>query len=142
MRILALDIGNERIGVAVSDELGLLARPLTVLKRVSGNESFLAIKELVRKYQTKTIIVGLPLLPSGDEGEQVASTQAYVRGMRTHMDDLEIIYVDERDTTLRAKEIMLQNKKSARDLEEHIDAVAAAVILQSYLDHGQGVVIS
>lgn len=141
MRVLALDVGDERIGVAISDETGLLARPLTVVRRVAGKASFIEIKDLVERYQVEKMVVGLPLLPSGDEGDQVRSTRAYVRGMREHV-DLDVVYVDERDTTLRAEEIMIQNQRSRRRRKQELDAVAAAVILQSYLDHGQGVVVS
>ncbi len=105
MRFLALDVGDERIGVAISDETGLLARPLTVVRRVAGKASFIEIKDIVKRHQVEKMVVGLPLLPSGDEGDQVRSTRAYVHGMREHV-DLDVIYVDERDTTLRAEEIM------------------------------------
>jgi putative Holliday junction resolvase len=132
MRYLALDVGDERIGVAISDELGALARPLEVLRRASGPGSFQHLAGIVREYEVGAIVVGLPLLEDGSEGEQVRSTHAYVRGLRKHV-ELPIVFWDERDSTNRAEEIMAVNR-SRRRRREGPDAVAAAVILQSYLD--------
>jgi putative Holliday junction resolvase len=133
MRYLALDVGDERIGVAISDELGALARPLTVLRRESGPGSFRRLAALVSEHQVGAIVVGLPLLEDGSEGEQVRSTRAYVRGLRDHV-ELPVVFWDERDSTHRAEEIMSVNRRSKRRRQERLDAVAAAVILQSYLD--------
>jgi putative Holliday junction resolvase len=132
MRYLALDVGDERIGVAISDELGALARPLEVLSRASGPGSFQHLAGIVYEYEVGAIVVGLPLLEDGSEGEQVRSTRAYVRGLRNHV-DLPVVFWDERDSTNRAEEIMRVNR-SRRRRREGSDAVAAAVILQSYLD--------
>ncbi|MBN1400725.1 MAG: Holliday junction resolvase RuvX [Anaerolineae bacterium] len=137
MRYLCLDVGDERIGVAISDELGALARPLEVLRRASGPGSFQRLAELVHEYEVGMLVVGLPLLEDGTEGEQVRSTRAYVRGLRGHVDS-PIVFWDERDSTKRAEEIMSINRRSRRRRQGGLDAVAAAVILQSYLDAQTG----
>lgn len=132
-RYLALDVGDERIGVAISDELGILARPLTVLAREAGPGSYLQLAEIVRREGVTRIIVGLPLLESGLAGKQVASTEAYVRGMAEHI-QAPVVYWDERYSTARAQEIAQETGKRNRPQRDDLDAVAAAVILQDYLD--------
>ncbi len=132
-RYLALDVGDERIGVAISDELGLLARPLAVLAREPGPGSYLQLAEIVRREGVGCLIVGLPLLENGLAGKQVASTQAYVRGMAEHV-PVPVIYWDERYTTARAREIIQETSPGNHPRRDDLDAVAAAVILQDYLD--------
>ena len=137
MRYLALDVGDERIGVAVSDEMGLLARPLEVIRRASGPSSFLHLAEVVTKEGIGAIIVGLPVLADGSEGTQVRSTKAYVSGLSAYI-EIPLVYWDERYSTNRASEIMIANQRKRRRRKESIDAVAAAVILQEYLDSKSG----
>ncbi|MBC7317019.1 MAG: Holliday junction resolvase RuvX [Chloroflexi bacterium] len=133
MRYLALDIGDERIGLAISDATGLLARPLTVIARRPGPGSFRQIAALVAEHGVEAIVVGLPLLPSGQEGKQVASVRAYVKGLMEYV-ALPIYWQDERDTTREAEAIMAETGRSARRRRRLQDAVAAAVILQAFLN--------
>jgi len=137
MRYLALDVGNERIGLAVSDELALLVRPLEVVRRGSGPGSFLRIAEIIEELRIGTIVVGLPLLPSGGAGAQVRSTEAYVRGLRKRV-DTPIVMWDERDSSTQASDILSQSGTRSARRRSRLDAVAAAVILQSYLDAHRG----
>ena len=130
-RLLALDVGDERIGVAVGDETGTLARPLTTIRRVSGAQSYQKLAELIQLHDVSAIVVGLPLLPEGDRGKQVRSTEAYVRGLKMHI-SLPVCYWDERDSTRHARQI----QHRTGDRRHSVDAVAAAVILQTYLDEG------
>jgi len=146
---MALDVGDERIGVALSDQMGHLARPLEIIARRPGPSSFLRIAAIVADQGVGTIVVGLPLMPDGSEGEQVRSTRAYVDGLRQHV-DVPIVMWDERLTTFRAREIIAEqdagrgargramgdSRKARR--RRHDDAVAAAVILQEYLDAHSG----
>jgi len=133
MRCLGLDVGDERIGLAISDANAFLARPLEVVARRAGPSSFLRIAQIVAQNQVELIVVGLPLLPDGGEGKQVRSTRAYVRGLEQHL-DLPIVYWDERSSTQRATEIMIENQTPRRRRQRAKDSVAAAVILQEYLD--------
>jgi putative holliday junction resolvase len=136
-RYLALDVGDERIGVALSDASGLLARPLETIPRVAGSASYERLCEIMATHGVEAIVVGLPLLPGGGEGKQVASTHAYVRGLRAYT-DLPIHYWDERGSTQRAQEIQIANRRSRHRQRRRIDAVAAAVILQDFIDHQTG----
>lgn len=149
MRYMALDVGDERIGVALSDQTGYLARPLEIVARRPGPSSFLHLAAIIAEQGVGTIVVGLPLMPDGSEGEQVRSTRAYVAGLTQHV-TVPIVYWDERLTTFRAREIideqdaghgrrgraMSETRKGKRRRRD--DAVAAAVILQEYLDAHSG----
>ena len=137
MRHLGLDVGDERIGIAISDGGALLARPLEVVRRRPGPSSFSRIADIIAENEVGLVVVGLPLLPDGSEGEQVRSTRAYVRGLKKHI-DVPIVCWDERDSTRRATEILIENQRSRRRRQRANDAVAAAVILQQYLDADSG----
>jgi len=137
MRYLSLDVGNERIGLAVSDESALLVRPLEVVRRGSGPGSFLRIAEIVDELAIGTIVVGLPLLPGGGAGAQVRSTEAYVRGLRKRV-GTPIVMWDERNSSSEASDILSHSESSSARRRSRLDAVAAAVILQSYLDAHPG----
>lgn len=132
-RLLALDVGDERIGVAISDELGLLARPYGVMQRVAGPESFVRLARIVECEGVGRIIVGLPLLADGTEGKQVRSTQAYVRGLTPYV-AVPIVYWDERYTTQEARDLISRMDSRRRREPVAIDAAAAAVILQDYIN--------
>ena len=131
LRYLAFDLGDRRIGVAISDASGMLARPLMVFKRTSRKADFTRIRTLVVKHSIDAIVVGLPLNMDGTEGEQAAWVRDYSNDLGEKL-DISIHLWDERLTTEEAAEIMrAQGKRPSKD---KIDAVAAAVILQSYLD--------
>lgn len=132
-RFLALDVGDERTGVAISDELAMLARPLEVIPRRPGPGGFERVAEIVTKEQISAIIIGLPLLADGSEGKQAASSRAFARGLVRYV-SVPLIWRDETDTTNRAREILAGEGRTQRYIAEHIDAVAAAVLLQDYLD--------
>jgi putative Holliday junction resolvase len=139
-RYLALDVGNERIGLAISDERGQLARPLEVIARLSGHASFEYISDLVSRQAIEVVIVGWPLLADGAEGAQVRSTAAYVRGLAKYIAK-PIVHCDERNSTIEANGILASDGLSRRRVRRNRDAVSAAVILQHYLDEkAQGVV--
>jgi len=137
MRILALDLGERRIGVALSDALGWLATPLTVLtatasRRLLGEVELTAIVELVQTHQVKQIVVGYPRSLSGDIGPQAQRVDRYVAQLRARMPDVPVILWDERLSTAQAERLIHETGKRVE--RERIDAAAAAVILQSYLD--------
>jgi len=132
-RYLALDVGDERIGLAISDADGRIARPLEVLPRVRGNASFMQICRIISQYNVQHIVVGWPLLSDGKEGKQTRSVAAYLRGLAQYT-ELPITRWDERFTTHEADEIMLGNAERKSTRQKRRDAVAAAVILQQYLN--------
>jgi putative Holliday junction resolvase len=137
MRVLALDVGERRIGVAVSDPTGSLARPLRTLVRGSREEDVTAIAALVAAESAELVVVGRPLSLDGSEGPQARRIARYAEALAAHL-PIPVVLWDERYTTTEAEEILRQSRgekqrrraRAAGDL----DAIAAAVILQSYLD--------
>lgn len=137
MRILGLDPGERRVGVAVSDPTGTLARPLHALERRSRGEDFDAIADLVAQHDVGLVVVGRPLSLDGTEGPQARRVDRYARALAAHL-SVDVVSWDERFSTVAADEILRQSRsekerRHARTNGE-IDAIAAAVILQSYLD--------
>lgn len=129
-RLLALDLGNH-IGVAVSDQRQVLARPLLIFKRSSRAADFTRIAQLVREHQVEKIIVGLPRNMDGSEGSQAAWVRDYSAALQAAV-GVPVELWDERLSSVEAEEIVhAQGRKVGR---ERVDAIAAAVILQSYLD--------
>lgn len=130
-RALALDLGERRIGVAISDALGMVARPLEIFSRTSRKADFAHISALVVTHQIDVVIVGLPFNMDGSEGHQAAWVRDYSAALAETL-TVPVEYWDERLTSEEAVDILrAQGKSTAKGT---IDAVAAAVILQSYLD--------
>ena len=130
MRILALDVGKRRIGIAVSDPLGITARPHSTILR--NREAHKTIAALTRELEAGKILIGLPLHLSGVEGEQARDARTFGKELEALVYPLPVEYHDERLTTVEAKELLNSGRKKAKSKEE-IDAVAAALILQTYL---------
>jgi putative Holliday junction resolvase len=132
MRCLALDVGERRTGVAVGE---WIARPLTTLKRRSRVEDFSRVGSLIREHDIERLVVGLPLNMDGSRGPQAWRVTRYARRMMDALAGMglqpELVLWDERLTTEEASHIMRARSGSDQD----VDAVAATVILQSYLDH-------
>ncbi|MCD6285553.1 MAG: Holliday junction resolvase RuvX [Anaerolineae bacterium] len=131
MRTLALDLGNRRIGVAISDTLSMFARPLEVFLRTSRVADFAHIQALIDADRVQSVVAGLPLNMDGTEGQQAAWVRDYAAALGEAI-SMPVILWDERLTTEEAKDILRAQGK--RPNKDWIDAVAAAVILQSYLD--------
>ena len=129
---LALDIGDKRIGLAVGNDNARLARPLRVLTRRSKNDDFDAIARAVREVGADELLVGLPLNMDGSEGPQARSVRKYAERLRRRL-DMPLRFHDERLTSFIADQILAQRPtKNAR--RQPNDAIAAAAILQSFLD--------
>lgn len=134
-RLLALDVGEKRIGVALSDPLGVVARPLTVLRRSSRAEEAAAIGRLVADHQVGLVLVGYPLSLDGTEGPQGQLVRRYAESLAGEL-TAPVELWDERYSTKDAESVMRLTRKRMTPQERRgwVDAVAAAVILQSYLD--------
>jgi putative Holliday junction resolvase len=138
-RLLALDLGERRIGVAVSDPTRTLARPLTVIVRASRQTDFDAIAQLVNDYQVERVIVGLPLSLDGSEGPQARQVRRYAERLAQAL-TVPIELWDERYSTVTAAEVLRAKGKRRRRRGNRqqergkLDATAAAVFLQTYLD--------
>ncbi len=132
-RCLSLDVGERRIGVAVSDPSGIVARPLTTIQRSSRAADFQEILQIVEEHEVERVIVGLPLSLDGNEGPQARRTRRYSQALAETL-SVPIEYWDERFSSARAAEILSEKGLRHRRARKAIDATAAAVILQSFLD--------
>lgn len=136
-----MDIGERRIGVAVSDDSGRIARPLTTLQRASKANDFSRLARLVIEQAVGSLVIGLPLNADGSAGPQAQRTERYAAGLAESLRaaglDLPMTFWDEHLSTEHAQEAMIAAGRRVRDRRTRIDAVAAAVILQDYLDEQQ-----
>lgn len=132
--MLGLDIGERRIGVAVSDELGILASPVGFVARGPREED--ELRALVARYQPVRLVAGLPVGLSGREGPQAAATRQFAERLAATL-DLPLAYWDERLSTVIAERGLIASKTRRARRRLEVDAAAAAVILQSYLDHAK-----
>jgi putative holliday junction resolvase len=132
MRTAALDVGDARIGVAVSDELGLTARGIGVVKRVGGVRDLEAIARMLAPYAPGRIVVGLPLNMNGTEGPQAAKVRTFAARVEGHL-ALPVALWDERLTSIEADETLRGARMSPARRRQLIDQEAAAIILESYL---------
>lgn len=134
MRILGLDVGDKRIGVALSDPIGILASPLTVIERKADNSEFEAVLSLVKENGAGRIVVGFPRSMDGSIGEQAHKTNAFVEAL-SELTDIPIELSDERLSSSIADDVLCDvGKKDYKQIKKKRDAVAAALILQWYLD--------
>jgi len=133
MRSLGLDIGDRRIGVALSDPEGILASPFTVINRRDEILDIKAITDIVSQKQVEQIVVGLPLSMDGSLSRQAEKVKEFTRKLCEHT-QVPVEYRDERLTTVLAERLMQTvDTKKTRKKARH-DAQAAALVLQSYLD--------
>lgn len=143
IRYLGLDIGNRRIGVAVSDELGLTAQPvLTLERRRSGSsiarEDLRSLARVARRYGVAAIVVGNPVHLSGDQSSQAERVQAFAEELGA-LTGLPIRLWDERLTSREAHQILYEAGHARQEHRKVVDQVAATLILQSFLDEQQRV---
>jgi putative Holliday junction resolvase len=141
MRLLALDVGDRRVGVAVSDAAGVLATPLAVIRRRSKAEDFAKIAGLLREQRAEKLVIGHPLNADGSAGPQARRVERYAAAMAAALQDeglrVPIVMWDEFGSTQRAQKLMISAGRRAKDRRQRLDAAAAAVILQDYLDEQQ-----
>ena len=131
-RIVALDVGDARIGVAVSDMSRLIASPVEVIHRVGFGPDVKRVQEICRRYDTTLILSGLPLNLNGTEGPQAAKVRLFCQQLEKV--GLVVYYQDERLTTVTAENALLEQNMHRAQRRQNVDKVAAAVILQQYLD--------
>ena len=131
-RIIALDVGDRRIGIAVSDPLGITAQPIETYTRIGYGPDSKHIAELAAKYDTDQILCGLPRNMDGTQGFQVEKVREFAGKLEEK--GLVISYYDERMTTMIAEGALLEGNVRREDRKKKVDMVAAVMILQSYLD--------
>jgi putative Holliday junction resolvase len=132
-RILALDLGKKRIGVAVSDELGLTAQGLPNIVRTRKREDLQAVSELAGKWGARLILLGNPLNMSGSEGRQSQWVQEFAEGLKKHS-TIPVRLWDERLTTVEASRVLRDSGISIEKRAAAVDRLSAVILLQSYLD--------
>ncbi len=133
-RLLAVDVGEKRIGIAMSDPTQMIAQPLTTLTRRSGKRfPMRALKTHLDVHQPVGFVVGLPLAPSGTEDERAARVRA-VGTLLTEKTALPVVYWDERMSTARALSAIKEMRGRARGRKADVDRLAATVLLQTFLD--------
>lgn len=130
---MALDVGTARVGVAISDPLGLTAQPVATIKRTGIKQDLKTIGDLARQHEVDAIVVGLPLKLDGEPGPAAASILQFVDRLRAVV-TIPVVTWDERLSTVQAERALLEGDMSRRRRRETIDKVAAAIILQAYLD--------
>jgi putative Holliday junction resolvase len=133
MRSLGLDIGDKRIGVALSDPEGILASPFTIIDRVDDSQALEAIKDIINKQQVGRIVVGLPRSLDGSLGKQAEKVKGFTQKLSEHI-EIPVEYRDERLTTVMAQRLKRASGGKKTREKARYDAQAAAIILQGYLD--------
>ncbi len=129
MRILAVDYGRKRMGLAISDPMGIISQPLEV---VPADTALRRIQELVSERSVERIVVGLPLNMDGSEGEMAREAREF--GERLKSLGVDVVFFDERLTTFEAHEVAKALGVSWRKARRKVDAVAAAVMLKAYME--------
>jgi len=139
VRLMGLDVGDKTVGVAVSDELGITAHPVMVIRRTGSIKKESAeILRLAQEYNVERIVVGRPLMMDGTAGVQAEKVDFFVEALRrrTH---IPIVEWDERLSTSEAERMLIEADQSRSKRREIIDKVAAAVILDSYMRSQSGI---
>lgn len=136
MRIMGLDFGSKTVGVAVSDSLLITAQGLEIVPRKEENKlrrTLARIEELIEEYEVEEIVVGLPKNMNGTEGERVTLTKEFAEKLERRT-GLPVILWDERLTTVAADKAMIEAGIRREKRRDYVDKIAAALILQGYLD--------
>jgi len=133
-RALGVDLGDARIGVALSDPLGVTAQPLGAVPARGPRQDLRAIASLVREHEVGVVVVGLPLLMSGGEGERAVAARAFAEGLGRRVGGVRVELWDERLTTAEAERTLIAGGVRRGKRKKAVDAMAAALILQGWLD--------
>jgi len=134
MRVLGVDVGERRLGVALSDPAGVVAHPLVTLRRQSWRRDLKILRELVERHKVERVVVGLPLRMDGTVGTSAKSALQFAERLRRAL-EVSVELWDERFTTLQAERALRESGTPPSRRRDLLNRVAAALILQSYLDH-------
>lgn len=132
-RYIGLDLGTKTIGVAISDPFLMFANGLVTIKRKNVNSDIQEIKKIIEENDISKIIIGMPYNMDGSKGPSAQRVMSFVDLLKKEIDN-EIIYEDERLTTVSAERVLIESNIGRNRRKDHIDKIAAALILQSYLD--------
>lgn len=135
--MMGLDVGDKTVGVAVSDELGISAQPLTIIRRTESIKKDLAeVRRLVEEYAVERIVIGLPLMLNGTVGVQAQKVEEFAEGLRRRV-RVPIVMWDERLSTSEIERMLISDDQSRAKRKEVVDKLAASIILRSYMDSPQ-----
>lgn len=139
MKIMALDIGDSTIGVALSDELRITSQGLMTINRIGIRKDTGKVLELIKEHGCSTVVAGLPLNLDGSDSLQTAKTREFMKLLKNKltsagMDKIEVAFHDERYTTIIAERVMIEADLSRKKRKTLIDKQSAVIILQDYLD--------
>jgi len=137
-RALGVDLGDARIGLALSDPLGVIAQPLETMRCVGPKKDVQRIVAKAKELEVGVIVVGLPLLMSGEDGERALQAREFAVQLERRLDGVRVELWDERLTTVQAERTMISDGVRRRRRKSTVDPIAAALILQGYLDSRQG----
>lgn len=133
MRVLGLDFGEKRIGVAVSDPLGIIAQGVTVIERKTIEEDLKAINAIISEYGAESIVVGMPINMDGTKGKSADKVAGFVELLKASA-GIPVATYDERLSTKESEKFLISSDVSRRKRKNVIDKVAAQLILESYLE--------
>ena len=133
MRVLGLDVGEKRIGLAVSDPTGLLASPIEHIERSSTSDGVDSILRIVAQHEVVEIVIGIPLSLSGRAGQQAKFVSEFARDLRRRS-SVTVNFVDERYSTAEAQKRLREAGRQPFKNKALVDGAAAAILLQAYLD--------
>ena len=132
-RVIGLDIGTKRIGIALSDPLLITAQPFTTIDRKPEKDAIDQIANIIKEYSVEKIVAGLPLMMNGDFGPQAQDCEEFAKKIEQKT-NINVIFVDERLTSFEAEEILKAQKVKYTKDKGKVDMIAASIILQEYLD--------
>ncbi len=131
-RWLGLDLGHVRIGVALSDTLGMTAQPLTVLQSEGTQKDIITIGELVNEHEVSQVVVGLPINMDGTESKQTQKIREFTTKLSNRL-NVPVFFIDERLSSRQAERMMTESGVTAKKQRGKVDQIAAALLLQSAL---------
>ena len=133
-RLLAIDYGDVRMGLAVNDALGITAQGVCSFKRTSLENDMEKIREVVVSHHVEEIVVGMPFMPGGEKGRKAKEVEAFIGIVKGHF-SLPVVEWDERYTTVQAEEILDSSGVSLKKKKSVVDMLAATFILESYMEN-------
>lgn len=133
MRVLGLDLGSKRIGLAISDSEGDFAFPSGTLKSAGRKADIAAVAELIKEREIGQVVIGLPRHMDGRAGPEADAALAFAKALHLAT-GLEVETIDERWTSVEAERVLKEQGKRSKKVREEVDAVAAAIILRTFLD--------
>ncbi len=137
MRIIGLDYGTKTVGVAISDELMITAQPLCTIERKSANklrQTLAQIESIIEEYHAELIVLGFPKNMNNTIGDRAEATKDFKESLERRT-GLEVVLWDERMTTIEAERVLMEAGVRRENRKQYVDKMAAAVILQNYLDY-------